>query len=552
MAWDLSCKDWEDRLREGRSLVPDLPLLRDQAERAVMVFNKLRLSDVTGTPTLEDAAGEWFRDIVRAVFGSYDPATGLRHIREFLCLVPKKNSKTSYGALLMLTALLLNLRPRAKFILTGPTQDTADLAFSQIRGAIDLDPVLTKKLHIREHLKKIVHRQTGAELEVMTFDPSVLTGQKAAGILVDELHESALKPKAANAIRQLRGGRVAIPEQFIVFITTQSPAPPVGVFKEELEFARKVRDGAVQGHTLPILYEFPRAMQEDREAWEDTANWPMVMPNLGRPFSVESLRADYEAEREKADANVRAWASQHLNVEIGVALGSETWAGAELWSQRTDGSLTLESLLARSDVVTMGVDGGGADDLLGLAVLGREKHTRRWMLWAMAWAHPIVLERRKAIASRLRDLSAAGDLRIVDKIGQDLDEVAEIAGQVVGSGLLWKVGFDPAGVGLIVDAMAEKGVEGDHIATVTQGYKLNGAIKTAERKLADGTLWHAAQPMMDWCVGNAKVEVKGNAILVTKQASGSAKIDPLMAAFNAVDLMSRNPAPMSGVSQVFL
>ena len=46
---------------------------------------------------------------------------------------------------------------------------------------------------------------------------------------------------------------------------------------------------------------------------------------------------------------------------------------------------------------------------------------------------------------------------------------------------------------------------------------------------------------MAWAVGNAKVEPKGNAITITKQASGTAKIDPLMAAFNAVALMAMNP-----------
>jgi phage terminase large subunit-like protein len=48
------------------------------------------------------AAGEWQRDIVKAVFGSLD-AENRRQVPEVFALVPKKNSKTTGGAAMMVT-----------------------------------------------------------------------------------------------------------------------------------------------------------------------------------------------------------------------------------------------------------------------------------------------------------------------------------------------------------------------------------------------------------------------------------------------------------------
>lgn len=57
---------------------------------------------------------------------------------------------------------------------------------------------------------------------------------------------------------------------------------------------------------------------------------------------------------------------------------------------------------------------------------------------------------------------------------------------------------------------------------------------------------HCGQRLMKWCLGNAKVEPTKNAFLITKQVSGVAKIDPLMALFDAAYLMGRNPEAVQG------
>lgn len=556
MTWDLSCPDWKERLRTGRSLVPNLPLNLAEADRAVAIFNKLRLADVPGTPTLGDAGGEWFRDIVRALFGSWDQAAQVRHIVELLLLVPKKNSKTTNGALLMLTALLLNQRPRAPFALMAPVQDTAEEAFEAAAGAIGLDPVLEKKFHVRSHLKTIVHRETKADLQIMTFDPDVLTGKKFVGTLIDELHVIAKNAKAAKALRQVRGGMVPFPEAFLAFITTMPDDAPVGVMKAELNKARAIRDGKGLGKMLPVLYEFPAEMQRDKAVWMDPTNWPMVTPNLGRSVSIDKLKELYQDAAGKGEDEIRGWASQHLNVEIGLGLTSDRWAGADFWEAQAIEAFSLRDLIERSEVATVGIDGGGLDDLLGLVVLGREKETRRWLWWAHAWAHEIVLQRRKEIAARLRDFEAAGDLTIVKRPGEDVKELADMVCEVKAAGLLPEkhaIGADPAGIGDVIDELTteERGIEPEQIVAISQGWKLNGAIKTAERKLAGGEIVHAGQPLMAWCVGNGRIEDKGNAIVITKAASGKAKIDPLLAGINAVSLMALNPTASRPEYQMF-
>jgi phage terminase large subunit-like protein len=554
-----ACPNWLELLKSGASPIPPLELDEDAAATAVRAYETLRLPDVPGQPKFKDAGGRWGRDLVRSVFGTVrrndDGLVVGRTYRKFFVLVPKKNAKTTNGAGIMLVALLLNQRPNAEFLLIGPTQKIADTAFDAIVGMINADPGgwLSKLFHIRDHKKTIVHRVTKAKLSIKTFDTKVVTGAKPVGVLIDELHELGKIPYAEKVLTQLRGGIIANPEGFLIYITTQSDSPPAGVFKTELDYARSIRDGEIEGDLLPILYEFPFDMQTDeKEPWRDPANWHLVLPNLGKSITLDVLKSEYKEAAAKGIDNLSIWASQHLNVQIGIALHADRWAGTKYWPLARDPEqITVESLIERSEVVTVGVDGGGLDDLLGLALCGRDKITKDWLFWFRAWAHPDALEQRKQNQAQYSQFQKDGDLVICADATQDIEELVEIIGKVFDAGLLPEkhaIGLDPVGVAAITDALATRGIDPEQMSAIGQGYRLSGTIKGMERKLKDGTLWHDGSGLMTWCVGNAKAELKGSALLITKEVAGKAKIDPLIAGFNAFALMARNPSAGTGPS----
>lgn len=547
--WDLSCPDWEGRIRAGKSLIPDLPLIQSEADLALAIFDELQLPDVPGKPRLGDAAGQWFRDIVRAAFGSWDPVTRTRHIRDIFAMAPKGSSKTSYSAGLMLTALLMNKRPRAEALFVGPTQAISDRAYEQAAGMIEESPDLRRRFRPRDHIKTIEDLANGTELKVKTFDLNILTGAILIFVLLDELHLLGRSQHTTKVLRQIRGGLDKTQEGQLLITTTQSDEIPAGAFKAELEHARNIRDGQYKGKIirpmLPVLYEFPEDIATDEKKWQDPVNWPMVMPNLGRSVHLETLIPDWETERQKGDAAIRIWASQHLNIEIGKGTRDQNWIGAEHWSGAEDSTLSLAELHERSEVIVVGIDGGGLDDLFGLTVLGREGRSGKWLSWTHAWCHDSVLERRKIIASRLEDFQKAGDLTIVGDRLEDISAIIEIIRDIKERDLLASVAVDPAGLGEMIEALDEIGVTQEEglLVGAPQGFAMMNAIKTTERKLLNGTLRHAKSSLMDWCVGNIRIEPTATAIRATKQHAGDAKIDPVMALFNAVTVMVRNPKP---------
>jgi len=541
MTWSTSCKDWEKRILAGESLIPFPPLFPQEAEEGLAVMRDLYLVDVLGRPTIGQVARPWLIDFAASIFGAYDTKSGRRLIMEFFLLVSKKNSKSTTAAAIMLTALIRNWRDSAEFLILAPTVEIANNSFYPARDMVNADRELSDLMHVQNHLRQITHMKSGATLKVVAADNETVGGKKATGILLDECWLFGKQPNAENMLREACGGLASRPEGFIIWLSTQSDEAPAGVFKQKLDYARGVRDGRIDDNRfLPVIYEFPKHILDTKQHL-DPKMFYVTNPNLGASVDEEFIIREFKKAEEAGTESMQGFLAKHLNVEMGLSLKSQRWAGADFWEDAA-GLVTLKMILEQSEVVVIGIDGGGLDDLLGLAVIGRVSETGSWLLWTRAWANPIALERRKSEAARYRDFERDGDLIIVDDIGQDIQQIGAIVQKCEEAGLLDRIGVDPVGIGEVVDEIVDKRqIDHDRIIGIPQGWRLSGAIKTTERKVAEKALIHGGQAMMTWCVGNARVEPRGNAVLITKQASGTGKIDPLMATFNAVALMAMNP-----------
>jgi phage terminase large subunit-like protein len=551
--WTTACPDWEQRLLSRRSLVPFDPLFPDEAEAALAIFRELRIVDAPGSPTIGQACLPWAFDLPRHLFGAYDAQTGRRLIQFFMLFVAKKNAKSTMAAAVMLTALMRNWRRSGEFLILAPTREIADNSFIPARDMVREHPHLRQILRIREDKRIIQHQGTQATLKIVAADSETVGGKKTIGLLIDELWLLGKRANADAMIREAAGGLASRPEGFVIYSTTQSDTPPQGVFAQKLEEFRAIRDGKIQDpRSLGILYEFPERMIMSGE-YRDPRNFYVPNPNLGASVDEPYVIDQAEKAERAGKSSVINFEAKHLNVQVGMSQRADGWAGAEIWNRGSEPGLTLDAILERSEVVTVGIDGGGLDDLLGIGVIGREKKTKRWLCWAHALISDIGLERRKANRELYDQFERDGDLAKFEYsspvqgedqgIAWNIRYVVDLVRRVKDAGLLAQVGVDAAGIGAIVDALGEIGVtqDAEKLDAVRQGIGLMNAIKTCEIKLADYSFRHGNSALLAWCAGNLRVVPTPTAMRVARDESGYGKVDPLMACFNAAHLMGLNP-----------
>jgi phage terminase large subunit-like protein len=523
-----SCPDWEARLEAGKVPFPlekIKPLLnKKRAEKALQIYNNICCPDVPGQPLNKDASPPWLKEIIQILAGGLQES-GEQIIQKMGIEVPKKNSKTNALSAMTITLGMLSIRPRAEILLLGAEQGIAQISFKSMQGMILADDYLREIWHVREHLKRIEHRESGVTISVKSFSMESVTGTKPTICLIDEAH-LLTHPDSSRILGQITGGMASIPEAQLIWISTQSDIPPKGFWLDELTKMRAIRDGTlILPKNVACLYEPPKKYLKSLASVSDPELWKLVNPSIGYSISLDWLISSYREAIAVGEQETKRWLSQHSNVQVSdFQTNSDAWSGAQAWSLGSSSGVTIDFMLEHCSFIAVSVDGGGYADILSIGIMGAYQDT--WYATTRNFLYPIALERSLSLVSLFQDFIKSGDLEIIED-HQGLDPVIELIQYIYNSASECRIGLDPSGLAPeLASQLENNGIHRSNIIGVKQGFSLRPGFLALERKLRSGNLKHANQAILNWAVSNTKIDPSNN--LITKKFNGVAKIDPII------------------------
>jgi len=204
----------------------------------------------------------------------------------------------------------------------------------------------------------------------------------------------------------------------------------------------------------------------------------------------------------------------------------------EEWNAVASANLTLGDIFDRCDFVSAGIDGGGIDDLLSVAVIGRHGDTRRLSLVTVTWARGEVLSRLG-----LTGIEDPGALIIPAGV-DEYPRVAELVSEAKRRARTFgKAGLSCYIPEALLDAMEDAGLVIEKDCAGIGRLSVRAAVSSLRRKVALGQIRHDGSPLLGWSIGTTALHDDNNI-----SAPRSAMKTPLMAALRAIALVDRNPS----------
>lgn len=216
--------------------------------------------------------------IVETAFGFVDD-DGNRRFKEVLCILGRKNGKSSLLAALELYMLIADHEGAPQVYNVANSEDQAKLAYNAAIRILRQSKKLQRYAHKRAD--DVYNRMNLGYMRPLTSQTRNLDGLDVHFAVIDEL-SAIVNPDLYDLVKQGMSAR----DQPMMFIITTNGFVRNGIFDDRYDYAARWLDGKVDDDTfLPFIYEL-----DDRDEWVNESAWVKANPGLGTIKKLETLR----------------------------------------------------------------------------------------------------------------------------------------------------------------------------------------------------------------------------------------------------------------------
>lgn len=461
----------------------------------------------------------WQKFIQGSIFGWKRSADGLRRFRESYVEIPRKNGKTTIGGGTAIYGLALDGEQGGEIYAVATKRDQAKILWKDSKMMILNSPHLSRRIDCL--VNNISMPLTASKFEPLGRDSKSLDGLNPHLALCDELH--AWEDRLLwSQVEDAMGAR----DQPLIYSITTAGTNPESLCFEKHEHCVDVLDPDVVDYDDDTTFIYI-ATVGDREDLGNPLEWAKANPNLGVSKSVEYMQTQYRKACQMPSRMVDFEIKQ-LNIWSNAA---DRWLDLERWNAAIDEDLRLEDFEGQECL--LGLDLAEVNDMSALIALFPGEDDV-WRCFSWFWCpEEDILRRAEVDKVPYKLWQRQGHLCATPGSGTDFDfieaQVRDLIERLDAKELIydrWK------------SQSIVQNLDRDEVIDCVgygQGYRdASPALKEIERRLINGRIKFAKNPILSWNASNATIirDPGGNIKLSKKMVRK--RIDGLAALANAV------------------
>lgn len=451
---------------------------------------------------------DWQKFCLGCIFGWKKKKDDTRRFVYFYIQVARKNGKSTLMAVVGLYVLVCDGEGGAEIYSAATKKDQAKIIFTEAKNMVNASAELKKVLNV--YTNNISFDAMLSKFEPLSADAQTLDGLNVHLGLIDEYHAHK-NSDVFDILDSAKGAR----RQPIIGICTTAGKNPSSVCHEYYEMCKNVLAGTEEKDDLFVYI----AELDEGDDWTDENVWIKANPNMGVSVYAGDMRTMCQTAKTMMTAQ-NEFKCKKLNMWVNAERG---WIDIDKYNLCPD-DLSADELLGKDCYV--GCDLATRNDLASVTAefpLGNGFYA--------CISHSFMPEEKIFEASKrdnmnYRALIERGYITATHGASVDFDYIEEYIRGLRDKYNVLEVCIDPWNASQLEKHLLD---EDFVVVEVRMGFKtLSEPTKDLESVITNRRLYHFADPLLKWAVGNVVCIEDENANVRPAKSKSNKKIDPAM------------------------